>query len=346
MGPEIEPYLIQKFLKNECLPDEADRVADFLKNRPDLLDRYFDIEDWENAPAGLLPEENKYLLKKRIDRSMVAKSRVFLIKWSRYAAAAVLLAAILITFLRRAANPPVVSTMRHTIANMENANKDTTLPDGSLVRLTPGSRLSYGGDYLTNRLVTMEQGLARFEEKKVKDQPFTVQAENIATVPVGTIFWVDNRIQKKEVAVILDEGIVQLNSVDSSKKMRQVVLQKGQQVLINVETMEVTLTDSRTKQPAPGRKIDARSPVDSGQPSTAIVWTNDKIQFNQAALPVVLDKIADQYNLKLVFDRKKIAKYHFTGEVYYNDNAEKLIRNICDVDGLECLRKGDTLLIQ
>ncbi|WP_447640030.1 MULTISPECIES: FecR family protein [Chitinophagaceae] len=351
MAQEVDPYLIEKFLRNECSPDEVEVVASFFKEHPAAMDTYFDINEWnEVVSTDLLTDDRKEVLKARIDKGICREGKVRRMVFLKYMAAAVLAGIVALLIRLDYSNSQkrevgsMVSQTRHVLFNRADMAKDTTLPDGSLVVLAPGARLSYGEDYMEKRVVAVEAGAARFEEKKIKGKPFSILSQSVETVPIGTRFWVRSDILRKEVEIVLEQGKLKINSVDRSRVMQEVVLNEGQKALVNTETMAVAISDIRPKKMIVGKKAD--SLVVGGKNIADVVWTNNMIQFNQAALSIVLDKIADRYNKHIMYDKPLVAKYTFTGEIYYTDDIEILLRNICDVNGLEYESKGDTILIQ
>src|SRR5690606_28973554 len=124
------------------------------------------------------------------------------------AIALIAVAAIAVRLVTTSDNPGITAQNRHFIDNATSAEKDTILPDGSFVKLSPGARLSYESDFVERRLVTVEEGTVQFEEHKTAHQPFVVLAQGIATTPIGTVFSVKSSLTEKRVDVILFEGKV------------------------------------------------------------------------------------------------------------------------------------------
>lgn len=61
MDNKITPALIKRFLNNECNSQEAEKVADYLKNVPqEVLNRYLNDGEWQDAPSTEhLPEDDR-----------------------------------------------------------------------------------------------------------------------------------------------------------------------------------------------------------------------------------------------------------------------------------------------
>ncbi|MGJ7032706.1 FecR family protein [Niabella hirudinis] len=336
----MDPYLIKKFLNNECSSKEAEAVSAFFAAHPEVLDQYFSIEEWQDALNGtMLTAGQKQTLKKIIDKK--TGGRALKLSLFRYAAAAVLLLAVAVAVVYISTRQPQTADYaRVIISNFTRASKDTLLPDGSRVLLLSGARLSYQQDFIKKRWVTVEEGTVQFEEKKT-GTPFTAWAQGIAITPVGTLFTVSSTPANATVEIALQEGLVKVYA--ANKKMNDVVLTPGDRLFIHVGTMEVTLSHPEKKQAA-GVPKEAAAAVKKSAPEDA-VWTNNAITFSQTALPVVFDKIMDKYNVPIVYDQEQIARYHFTGAIYYNDAIDKLLKNICEVNGLEYHYRNDSIII-
>ncbi|ANH83557.1 hypothetical protein A8C56_23585 [Niabella ginsenosidivorans] len=345
MAEEMDPYLIRKFLNNESTPKEAEAVSAFFEAHPEELDQYFAIEEWQDALKEVeLTNERKQAIKKIIDKKAGINRSVLKLPLFRYAAVAVLLLAVAITVVYVVIPRPETGRYeRFVINNPTLANKDTVLPDGSRVMLLPGARLSYQSDFLKKRWVTVEEGTVQFEERKM-NVPFTAFAQGIATTPIGTKFSVNSAPAMETVEIILLEGKVKVNTVNTVKKMNEVVMAPGDRLFIRVRTMSVILTGVGKQQKAAPLLKSVLSPAKEAPPADA-VWTNNAITFSQTALPVVFDKIMDKYNVPIVYDKEQLSRYHFTGAVYYNDDINKLLKNICDVNGLMYNYRNDSIII-
>ncbi len=136
------------------------------------------------------------------------------------------------------------------------------LPDGSLVILNAQSLVEV--DYTASeRAVRLIAGEVLFDVEKDPDRPFRVVTERAMIQALGTSFNVRHRGERTTVTVV--EGIVDVQSLDGSredirsgtrpgddadaesawpKNARSVRLTAGQQVLMDSQTAEVTVTDA------------------------------------------------------------------------------------------------------
>ncbi|MDJ1467241.1 FecR family protein [Xanthocytophaga flava] len=91
--------------------------------------------------------------------------------------------------------------------NISSDSLQISLPDGSSVILTKGSRLSYPPSFGNIRKVYLE-GEGFFEVKRDTARPFVVYAGQVITKVVGTSFWVKAHDEKSDIEVDVRTGCV------------------------------------------------------------------------------------------------------------------------------------------
>lgn len=98
----------------------------------------------------------------------------------------------------------------------KGVKKTIKLPDGSMVALNSDSKLTYGEDFLHNRVVNLH-GEGFFEVVKDELHPFSVITKNISTTALGTSFNIKAYSEKPEIQIVLASGKVKVeNTLDNS----------------------------------------------------------------------------------------------------------------------------------
>ncbi len=91
-----------------------------------------------------------------------------------------------------------------------------TLPDGSTVRMAPGTELQYAEDFTMKRSVKLS-GEAFFAVEKVADNPFTVETEELTVTVLGTEFNIKARPGDAETLVSLASGRLEVKAAGISQ---------------------------------------------------------------------------------------------------------------------------------
>lgn len=341
---------IIKFFDNKSSAQEAAEVYAYLEERPELLDSFLSLEEWEQLSISeILTEDQMVALKRGIDQEINSQSKPGRLRplkklWSAAAAVLLVLAGFLL-YNKVSQNhiQPETLTQYFKIENRGKEAHEVWLPDSSKLILSPGAAVVYQEGYAENRVVAV-LGKVEFEETQIAAKPFTVVAQEIHTRPIGTRFSVHNSLESKTVTVQLMEGLVVVSSKDSVLKMEDVYLHPGQGVIIDKNTGRVSLTQVGSGQVSAPKQATDKKSVETPQDAMT-TWTNSSVKFKKAPLDLVFNKIAARYNISIEFSKEDLQSKFFTGEIYYTDAVEKLIQNICEVNNLDFIQKGDTVVL-
>lgn len=172
---------------------------------------------WEESPLSHSEDEKEASWEQFHAKTFSEKKRKFK-PWHLYAAASVLLFALIGTGFYFTENPSVENVVlsENIIENTTSTIKYVVLPDSSKVELSPNSKIIYGTDFALNRKIKMD-GEAYFKVMKDKKHPFQVFCDETTTTVLGTSFKVKES-ENKEVSVELFEGSVQMNVKGQNQK--------------------------------------------------------------------------------------------------------------------------------
>ncbi|WP_343689367.1 FecR domain-containing protein [Chitinophaga sp.] len=310
---QITNTQLDRFLKGLCTAEEAQGIADYLKEHPDVLDVYLQY-DWEGTDtdtaltAGL--SDSMY---HQIERYTVRRPGVK--KWIWTAAAAVVsVLATLGLFQKKdskpammaSLQPPVTNTAEWKVYKNDRHKKDTLLlDDGTTVYLFKSGSIRY-----REREVYL-QGKATFHVTKDPHDPFVVYAGAVTTTVLGTCFNIDQH--RQQVIVTLYSGKIAVQQAS----MKKVVMQPGQQLVYN-------------------EKNDITAPV---------VATSDSV-FNNTPVAVVLDALSSRYNTVIRYDAGTLRHNYFTGSVMRSDSLHTILQVISQMNGLTVTQVNDTVVIR
>lgn len=185
-----------------------------------------------------------------------------------------------------------LDTMRITIPY----GKDYTvlLPDGSRVKLHPGSRISYPTRFVGSTRQVSLSGEAYFVVAKDAAKPFIVKAGNLFTKVLGTEFNVKTCKEQGSLnnEITLVEGSVEVSSAGSDSSGSPIrstrILKPGQQAFYRSSGTAM---------------LDVRS-VDT-YPYT--MWRDNYFYFDNINMKEMLLEIGQRYNMSVVCQNKDIA---------------------------------------
>ena len=180
------------------------------------------------------------------------------------------------------------------------------LPDGTLVWLNAGSRMTYSQGFgVDNRKVELE-GEGYFEVKRNEKIPFFVKTKDLQLQVLGTKFNFRDYPEDHEVVVSLLEGKVGLNNLLREEK--EAVLSPDERAVLN--------------------KANGLLTVESVTASNASQWTDGYLFFDEELLPDIAKKLERSYNVKIHIVDEQLAHNRFYA--LFN-RKEQSIYNVLDI---------------
>ena len=177
------------------------------------------------------------------------------------------------------------------------------LPDGTLVWLNAGSKMSYAQDFGINERALNLTGEAYFEVTKNKHIPFKVHTDELDVKVLGTKFNFRNYQDDLEAKVCLLEGKVAL-----STQQKETILHPDQQALLDKKTGKLLISNTKAAYSAE--------------------WTTDRLYFDEALLPDIVKELERSYNIKITIADAALNSVRFYGNFR---RREQSIREIMDV---------------
>lgn len=212
--------------------------------------------------------------------------------WFRYAAVVALVGMIAYFSYRQGEG-----NLREALADIEvlaplGSQAQMRLPDGTLVTLNAGSRLTYAQDFgVDNREVEL-QGEGYFEVAHNEEIPFYVRSKNLQVKVLGTKFNFQDYPEERQVIVSLLEGKVVLHNQirhEADRCLRpdeRVVLDKSDGIM-KIESIKRIKAD--------------------------IDWKQGVLSFDEVLLPEVVQTLERSYNVRITLQTDSLADYRFYG---------------------------------
>jgi transmembrane sensor len=309
MNPAQLQDLLRRYQQGNCTPEERQ-----------VVEAWYEELGVQEKPA-LLEGERQLLqadLWKRIAHETVLAGEPFATSQSnswwrtapvRWAAAALLAVGLGTAGLQLTQTPTVATQQPATTAiattpawspnellvytNSTKQPATIRLPDGSMVFLSPNSRLQYPQQFTgPNRQVYLT-GEASFDVQHDAAHPFRVYTDKLVTTVLGTLFTVRSYSNQSQVLVKVRRGKVRVTPrlADSmhpevlSPTLASLVVRPNQQAVYSAKAQE--LTKELVAQPA--------------------VLVNQPFAFDDRPVSEVLAALEKAYGVDIVYDENKLA---------------------------------------
>ena len=188
------------------------------------------------------------------------------------------------------------------------------LPDGTLVWLNAGSRMTYSQGFgVDNRKVELE-GEGYFEVKRNKKIPFFVKTKDLQLQVLGTKFNFRDYPEDHEVVVSLLEGKVGLNNLLREEK--EAVLSPDERAVLN--------------------KANGLLTVESVTASNASQWTDGYLFFDEELLPDIAKELERSYNVKIHIANDSLKTFRFYGNfVRREQNIQEVLEALASTEKMQ-----------
>ncbi|HSC54310.1 MAG TPA: FecR domain-containing protein [Phnomibacter sp.] len=347
---EISEELIERFFKNECTREEADKVAQYLEEHPELMDEHFSAEEFEaTTPTGLTSEqevEQWEALQKKIKQRTIKKNL------GRLAIAAGLAGIILLaTLWNQHATPPqpiiahtqenstTIDSSWELIANTTNETTTHTLADGTEIRLKPGSSIRFNSRQWQRRRDIDLKGEAVFYVAKDKARPFTVYCDEVSVQALGTVFSVYQPQKADSMRVKLFEGKVlvrkqrQARGIDTADRITPVIMKPGQALVFAPDNDAVYVYQFLKSAP---EKLATKKMEEEDNDVAPNGW----IEFNNQPLGDLFTSLEVLYNVEIEFNRADVTEIYFMGRFESYDTIEGILKIISQLNDLRVVKTG------
>lgn len=188
------------------------------------------------------------------------------------------------------------------------------LPDGTLVWLNAGSRMTYSQGFgVDNRKVELE-GEGYFEVKRNEKIPFFVKTKDLQLQVLGTKFNFRDYPEDHEVVVSLLEGKVGLNNLLGEEK--EAVLSPDERAVLN--------------------KANGLLTVESVTASNASQWTDGYLFFDEELLPDIAKELERSYNVKIHIANDSLKTFRFYGNfVRREQNIQEVLEALASTEKMQ-----------
>ncbi|GGB96890.1 FecR family protein [Dyadobacter sediminis] len=184
---------------------------------------------------------------------------------------------------------PEATVPMKEVVNKSGRKRKVSLPDGSVVSLSPAGRIRYAAQFISNRKREVYlSGEAFFDVKKDASNPFFVYAHGLVTRVVGTSFLVKTTASKVEVLVHSGRvSVLAMKDMDNQRdRNTELLLTPNQQAIFS--TRDNLISKSISSMPLELIKPESQSGfVFRDQPIHKVFATLEKVY----GIPIVYDSL-------------------------------------------------------
>lgn len=300
--------LITAYLNDELPTDRREELEEWVSSDPAHKRYLYEMTEAWLASTALLGNNRKSEEAYRHFRFRLARKRKGEHRLQRFwwLAAAVWMGLLLAGagyYLGNSRSVRLPLQARHCIEVPLGSKSRISLPDGSVVWLNAGSKLSYTARFSEEERNVVLEGEGYFEVARNEKLPFVVRTGEIDLRVLGTKFNVKAYGDEEWVEVILAEGSVRfLNKKDESASFTMV---PRQQALYNKKT---------------GRTDIREVPVQQ-----AGGWTTGSHFFNELTLEQIAGRLEKVFDVTFVFHDEKKKKLTFYGDFREEDTLDDIL---------------------
>lgn len=319
MHKERITQLATRKLSGEASPEEIKELDALLKEYPDEAYFHSILVDYWTAPVSSMAGEDedpeahfRHILNAASDETEETEpaetARPHYIR-NILAIAAVLAGVILCTWLYMKQGQRSASEVARveTIAK-PGAKSRLLLPDGSVVWLNSGSKISYPANFTDSLREVELEGEAYFDVAKNSEHPFIVRTRDIHIKVLGTVFNVKCYPDDNKTEATLISGSVQVMK-NGAGQQKALLLHPHEKVVIS--RAPETVPDN-TATTLPGDMIVQQ--LKQNATDTSIVetaWVYNKLVFDGEDFSEIATEMERWYNVKIVINDPAVAAYRF-----------------------------------
>ena len=219
--------------------------------------------------------------------------------WAMTGLAASLLAVLLFAYLLTS-NKPKPQIAQNTITTKPGSKSKVQLPDGSQVWLNADSRITYDESFRGPFREVKLCGEAYFDIAKDKDHPFIIHASSIDVKVLGTSLNIRSYRNEKNTEAVLINGSIEVSLRDDPDK--KVVLRPNEKIVVENDNKPIVSGAARADlkyDRAPVMVLGKAHFQQTDTIATEVLWTKNKLAFDQETLENVASKIERWYGVKI-----------------------------------------------
>lgn len=339
MSQETFWVLLSKKLSGEASEKELADLENLVLEHPEWQYAIQNLSDlWKHQPENdNAKEEDAYLLHLHRMSEMnvpfeegtepapvVTLNKRNFKPWYWAAAAILLIASGWFLFIRPKASPEkelLSEKIHNEISTRPGSRSRIQLPDGSVVQLNAGSKLTYNKDFGIDQREVYLTGEGYFDVTKMKSKPFIIHTANINIKVLGTIFNVKAYPEDKQTETSLIKGSVEVTI--NNRPNDKIILSPNEKLVVENElALKKTVAAGSETPPAIAINKLAVSPVDNTIPETQ--WVNNKLVFRDESFADLALRMQRWFDVEIEIRDPELEQKRLSG-IFQNETIGQAI---------------------
>lgn len=365
MNQETFWILLSKKLSGEASPEELKALENLILEHPEWQYAIQNLGDlWKHQPLkDRTEEEDAYMLhlqrmnemKIPFDNMPATEPAVSItkrrsMKWYWAAAAVLVLVSGFVVFGNLFSNGAKKELARQVneITTRPGSKSKVELPDGSIVWLNAGSKLTYNKDYGKELREVTLSGEGFFDVTKMKEKPFIIHTSNINIKVLGTAFNVKAYPEDKQTETSLIRGSIEVTI--KNRPNDKIILSPSEKLVVendkvlSKETAAANAGEIPVATAVPLVSVNKLryNPVDSAVAETE--WINNRLVFRDETFEELAIRMERWYDVVIEIDNEELRQSRLNG-TFETESVTQALEALTEMIAFKYDKKGNKIII-
>jgi ferric-dicitrate binding protein FerR (iron transport regulator) len=227
------------------------------------------------------------------------------------------------------------------ISTRLGSKSQVKLPDGSVVWLNGGSKLTYQKDFGKTIREVYLTGEGYFDVVKNKEVPFIINTKSIRIKVLGTVFNVKAYPEDKQTETSLIKGKIEVTI--KNRPDDKIILSPNEKLIVKNELIEAQ-KKQKTIDFLPAVSINKLKFITPDSTVAENQWVENKLVFRDQTLEEVAIMMERWYNMKIEIQSEGLKLTRMNGN-FEKETVDQAIEALKLIIPFKTIQKGNTIII-